>query len=248
MTDVVDIEGLKQALEGVGSQISTAINIEKVRKMIPHQNLLINWYFPLPVIQRGGWSWSSSGVYTIDRWKLISGNLTRVRDVGLTLNGVLQQILEFPIGQDTVCTVLTTDGLLDPDRVEYNDQSRIFQITGKGETLVAAKLEVGGHQSLVKNVDGTVVLSDPPPNYGDEINRCMRYYEVSNVTQTFPVGTTMFNVEYRQYKRGTPRVTFATINPSANSVAADYLDLGGFRAKLNSGGQTDIRWIADAEL
>ena len=51
------------------------------------------------------------------------------------------------------------------------------------DTLIAAKLELGSEQTLARNIGTEAnpnwVLNDPPPNYGEELAKCQRYYYVS---------------------------------------------------------------------
>lgn len=141
----------------------------------PRPNILDNWYFTAPINQYGETSYNTStrsNAYTIDRWKLISGTLT-VDSNGCTLNGTLVQILENPIlGETITATALATDG---PVTAAYDNASKTFTITAANKKLIAAKLEVGGVQTLYHMESGTYVLNDPPPNPAEMLARCQRY-------------------------------------------------------------------------
>ena len=56
---------------------------------------------------------------------------------------------------------------------------KTFSITGTGETILAAKLELGTHQTLAhQDAAGNWVLNDPPPDKALELLKCQRYYQV----------------------------------------------------------------------
>lgn len=91
MNDVIDIIGIKSAIEGISEQISTAINIEKVNKRIdeiPRPNLLDNWHMENPINQQRAPSYTNTG-YTIDRWYNVNGTVTLVagKYINWTTNG-----------------------------------------------------------------------------------------------------------------------------------------------------------------
>ena len=47
----------------------------------------------------------------------------------------------------------------------------------EAEPIVAAKLELGDHQTLAhQDAEGNWVLNDPPPDYGTELAKCQRYF------------------------------------------------------------------------
>lgn len=51
-------------------------------------------------------------------------------------------------------------------------------VPGATCSLEAVKLELGTQQTLARQVNGSWVLNDPPPNYGEELARCQRYFQV----------------------------------------------------------------------
>ena len=140
------------------------------------KNHLINSYFKNAVNQLGQSSYTNVGM-TIDRWRLTNGSVS-VGPNGLTLNGTIQQTLEFSIGQPVICSALLSDGsLITPT---YDDSSKTFVLTAAGQTIVAAKLELGSEQTLAHN-EGTeespVWVLNEIPDYGEELARCKRYFE-----------------------------------------------------------------------
>lgn len=181
MNDMLDLSSVEQLVSGIGDQISTAINVGRVNRkvaQIPKPNLLDNWFFKLPVNQREVSGTITKTGYFIDRWKLASGSATLTND-GLILDGVIQQIREYKVGQKTVSTVLTSTGVLETG-VEYDDDLKTFQIEAHGETLVAAKLEAGSFQSLYRIEDGTLVIVDDF-NFADELIRCKRFLQAIQI-------------------------------------------------------------------
>lgn len=136
-------------------------------------NLLDNWYFVDPVNQRGVSGTITAPGYFIDRWKLVSGSV-QITPGGLVLNGTIAQILEVaPIGALTA-TALTTSGIMEAD---YDTPTKTFSISAAGETIIAAKLELGPAQTIAhEDAGGNWELNDPPPNKALELAKCQRYY------------------------------------------------------------------------
>lgn len=144
-------------------------------------NLLDNWYFVpkydngnmvLPINQKNVSGTIATLGYFIDRWKLTSGKV-QITNSGLVLNGTMQQILEVDPEQTVTATVLTTTGLL---TATYNSNTKTFSVTGTGQTLIAAKLELGSVQTLAHQESGKRVLNDPPPDPASELAKCQRYF------------------------------------------------------------------------
>ena len=132
------------------------------------RNILDNWYFANPVNQRGQSSYSTSGAYTIDRWKLTSGSVT-VGQSGITLNGTITQIFEKSIGVPVIASALLSNGtMITPT---YNDTTKVYTLTATGQTIVAAKLEVGTKQTLAESGQLTEI-----PDYYDQLTCCQRYF------------------------------------------------------------------------
>lgn len=50
-------------------------------------NLLVNWYFPRPVNQRGQTEYSTGGVYTLDRWWMQYDTTLSIVDGGIKIGG-----------------------------------------------------------------------------------------------------------------------------------------------------------------
>lgn len=171
------------------SELRNTLNSEiATRQTYVRPNLLDNWYFGNPVNQRGQSSYSNTGSYTIDRWKLTSGSVEVVSG-GITLNGTLVQILEASIGQTVTTSALLSDGsMITPT---YNDNTKTFTLTATGQTIKAVKLELGSDQTLAHN-EGTdanpVWVLNEIPNYVEEFVKCQRYQQVITANNTVLIG------------------------------------------------------------
>lgn len=133
-------------------------------------NLLDNWYFLNAIDQRKhnfNEIFSTTSSIFIDRWRLVSGTVKKTTS-GLVLNGTIRQVSEQDFPEKFTATVLTTKGPIVPSVSGKN-----FDITASGETLIAAKMEVGNAQTLYSE-DGK--LFDAPPNYPTELLKCQRYF------------------------------------------------------------------------
>lgn len=108
--------------------------------------------------------------YFIDRWKLTSGTVQITSD-GLVLNGTIVQILENDPGDGVIASVLTSDGLR---KATYTKTNKTFTITATGQTILAAKLELGDTQTLAHKEGDTWVLNEIP-DYETELLKCLRY-------------------------------------------------------------------------
>lgn len=143
-------------------------------------NLLDNWYFKNPVNQRGVSGTVAATGYFIDRWKLTSGSV-ELTDNGLVLNGTMEQILEFPAGQAAKASVLTSGAMAEGS---YDDAAKTFTVTAAGQTIIAAKLELGETQTLAHEEDGAWILNEIP-DYAGQLAKCQRYYVNFTRSPTF---------------------------------------------------------------
>ncbi|MBP0956986.1 MAG: hypothetical protein J5997_06440, partial [Oscillospiraceae bacterium] len=77
---------------------------EEVKKRTANPNLLINPDFRIN--QRGiSGTFSDTGKYFVDRWRLVSGAVTVNSDGTLTLNGSICQPLENAVGANVTASV-----------------------------------------------------------------------------------------------------------------------------------------------
>jgi hypothetical protein len=134
-------------------------------------NLIINPNFKIN--QRGQTSWKveqHSGVnmpitqvYTVDRWRIMSGSAS-VSDGTLTLNGTMQQIIEADIGDTFVASIYAESGTAS---ILYDNTTRTITIAGENAIIKWVKLELG-----------TVATPYVDPDPALELVKCQRYYEV----------------------------------------------------------------------
>ena len=191
-----------------------------------NNNQLDNWYFPNPVNQRGQTTWQNANEYTVDRWKLTSGTAS-LGASGLTLNGTLVQIMETTIGMPVICSALLSDGsMITPT---YDDSTKTYTITATGQTIKAAKLELGSEQTLAHQENGVWVLNEIP-DYGQELAKCQRYFYRWNGTffvPTFSNGECYGCINHPVKMAGTPSITNVTYNtgwgtPDPVTIVNDY--------------------------
>lgn len=156
-------------LDHTAQEIDDAVDLTP---QLSNHNLLDNWYFGNPVNQRNVSGTIDAVGYFLDRWKLVSGSVT-IGSNGITLNGTIAQILETAVGTDVTASALTTEGVV---VASYDNNSKTISLTGTGQTFVAAKLELGTHQTLAhKDANGNWVLNEIP-DYGEQLRRCQRYF------------------------------------------------------------------------
>lgn len=149
MYDFLDKIGLKDVLEAIKEKIPTVSN----------PNLLINPDFKIN--QRGiSGTFSDTGKYFVDRWRIVSGTVTVNSDGTLTLNGTISQILENAVGENAAASVSAGS-------VAYDDTTKTFTITGDGITVSWAKLEYG-----------SAATPFIPPDPATELLKCCRYFQV----------------------------------------------------------------------
>ena len=107
--------------------------------------------------------------YFVDRWGVDSGTVTINSDGTLTLNGTMSQILENAVGLNVTASVSAGTAV-------YDDTTKTFTITGNGDTISWAKLEIGSAATLFV-----------PPNITEEQIKCQRYYLGLNTYIRYPM-------------------------------------------------------------
>lgn len=164
----------------------TAQQIDDLLTMAP-DNLLDNTNFQNPVNQRGVSGTISTAGFFIDRWYLVSGTV-QLTAAGLILNGTIQQTREFSVGYPTTASALTTAGIV---TASYDDSTKIFTLTGTGQTFVTAKLELGSVSTVGYQNVGGVWVPTRMPKYVDELARCQRflYLTTTSTASTYYLAT-----------------------------------------------------------
>lgn len=138
----------------------------------PH-NLLDNSDFTNPVNQRGVSDAIDTTGYFIDRWNLVSGNVT-ISNEGLALDGTISQILEkAPIG--------TVTASASAGEAAFDAGTNTFSLTGSGVLVTWAALYEGEYTA-------DTLPPYTPKGYAAELAECRRYFiaiKEDNVT-AFP--------------------------------------------------------------
>lgn len=107
--------------------------------------------------------------YFVDRWGIDSGTVTINSDGTLTLNGTMSQILENAVGSDVTASVSA-------GAAAYDNATKTFTVTGNGDIISWAKLEVG-----------TTATPFVAPNITEEQLKCQRYYLGLNSYIRYPM-------------------------------------------------------------
>lgn len=162
-------------------------------------NLLDNWHFQIwQRYSNGSYSGAPNGIYVADRWIITSSNvaikskLTKATPYGGIKNATgpncritqrLENAAQFN-GMTLTLSVLKNTGLYTTTNVAkgWNDTIDIFGFFSSktawlnaGETIFAAKLELGPTQTLAHREGDKWILNEVP-DYGDQLRRCQRYY------------------------------------------------------------------------
>lgn len=229
--------------------------IDQLLSMAP-DNLLDNVNFQNPVNQRGVSGTISTPGFFIDRWYLVSGS-AQITSAGLVLNGTMRQTREFAVGAPTTASALTTTGVV---AASYDDSTKVFTLTGTGQTFITAKLELNNVSTVGYQNSGGVWVPSQIPIFQTELSKCQRFlynsmYEETGESGNYKIevwtitsGTTHFSggVRFPQKMSAVPTVTFYSgVNRTEGAVAygsngldavstpyANFIGTGGF-AQIN---------------
>lgn len=205
MYDFLDKIGLKAVLEAVKGKIPTVSN----------PNLLINPDFKINQRNVSG-TFSETGKYFVDRWRLVSGTVTVNTDGTLTLNGSICQPLENAVGDNVTASVSAGTAV-------YDDTTKTFTITGNGDVISWAKLEYGSvNTPFVK------------PDISDEMAKCLRYYETRTYATTSGLPAVMWQKNLNKCHTNIPFFEKRVDNPTITVTG------GGKRFVTNSGVKTIV--------
>ena len=146
---------------------------------VSNPNLLINPNFK---VNQRGVSGTFSGAknmkkYFVDRWQLASGTVTVNSDGTLTLNGSIRQLLENAVGSNVTASVSAGTAV-------YDDTTKSFTITGNGDVISWAKLEIG-----------STATDFSPPDPTTELLKCYRFF--------YRIGK---NIAYPNHQSNTSRI------------------------------------------
>lgn len=164
-------------------------------------NLLDNWHFQIwQRYSNGSYSGVPNGIYVADRWIItssngaIKSNLTKATPYGGIKNATgpncritqrLENAAQFN-GMTLTLSVLKNTGLYTTTNVAkgWNDTIDIFGFFSSktawlnaGDTILAAKLELGSTQTMAHREGDRWILNEVP-DYGEQLRRCQRYHLV----------------------------------------------------------------------
>ncbi len=134
---------------------------------LPNPNLLINPDFKINQRGKSGnivpdknANGDDIHTYFVDRWGIDSGSVTINTDGTLTLNGTMSQILENSVGTNVTASVSA-------GTATYDNITQTFTITGNGDVISWAKLEIG-----------SAATAFIPPDPATEFLKCCRYFQI----------------------------------------------------------------------
>lgn len=190
---------------------SNVIKAFQVALETGHRNLLDNWWWGdgEPVNQRSFTSGQTThNAYCIDRWKTSYGSTPgtiSLNDNGLTITAasgtyaLINQIVDNYAkltGKTVTCSAMLSNGTVisgtianlnwDASPVAVTSGNVRLQMLGQGyfrvtirnggsATIRAVKLELGSYSTLANDV---------PPDYGEELRKCRRYFRRYAPNQT----------------------------------------------------------------
>lgn len=190
---------------------------DEVRKMTVNPNLLINPDFKVNQRNVSG-TFSETGKYFVDRWRLVSGSVSVNQDGTITLNGSICQPLENAVGTNVTASVSAGTAV-------YNNTTRTFTISANGETISWAKLEYG-------SVNTPFVT----PDISDEMAKCLRYYEMRIYSTTSGLPAVMWQKNLNKCHTNISFFEKRVDNPTITVTG------GGKRFVTNSGVKTIINY------
>ena len=219
---------------------------------IKNENLLMNPDFKINQRSVSG-TFSETGKYFVDRWRLVSGAVTINADGTLTLNGTISQIFENAGGDNITASVSA-------GTATYDDSTKTFSITANGEIISWAKLEYG-----------SVATEFVSPNASTELLKCQRYYTTGEYAfdkTTKNLNHAVIAIQFPVTMRITPTFIiysyigtvntisyWASHNDAINDVYANVADISprGLKSitstNVFSEGETySFKYTADAEI
>ncbi|MBQ7782405.1 MAG: hypothetical protein IJ368_00385 [Oscillospiraceae bacterium] len=150
---------------------------------VSNPNLIINPDFKIN--QRGNTSWSTSSqqgaiiaasqIYTVDRWRIMSGSASIVDGV-FTLNGTIQQVIEADVGDVFTASMYIVSGTA---AISYDSDTKKVTVTGENAVIKWVKLEASG-----------IATAFTPPDPATEMLKCQRYYQSLTSIPLMGVATT----------------------------------------------------------
>lgn len=197
----LSIEGKAADAAAVGEALAKKADISYTKKICNTHNLLDDSDFTNLVAQAGIGGNHGTVAYAADRWILDSGTVSYSAGVGLTLNGTIQQKLEYPPTGETSAFVGMASGSAS---ISYTDGA--VTIKSSGGVLKWAALYSGVYSAAT-------MPEYHPKGYTAELLECRRYYrkiDAGNYFSGVATGSNKmasFMLQHEQKMRTTPTVT-----------------------------------------
>lgn len=217
-------------LDNTGKQVDDAVDYALYNS---NRNLLDNPWFT--VNQRGITSLTvgTGKTYTLDRWYAFRANITALSGGGITFawngtdltSGLLTQGSAYDLRGKTLTMSAIINGALRSWTANFtgaaisytfsdigirfqlnqagsNTYAQIFIMTATPVTISAVKLELGSYSTLANDV---------PPDYGEELRKCMYYCRVLDGTNSYvaigqAVASTAIRVDFPWVMRARPSI------------------------------------------
>lgn len=142
----------------------------------------------------------------------------------------------------TMCA-LSGGGEIIPNKLEVysiSDYHILFRtVAGTTVNLQAAKLELGGKQTLAHEENGKVVLNDPPPNKALELAKCQRYY--IPLGQYLNIPAVYFGVDYVDFVLSLPCTMKKSPTIGGNLIVIGSVRYHDFNFSVIDTGATFLR-------
>ena len=211
-----------------GEEIDAAVGraaqggvIDETLLTLSRRNLLDNWYFGHPVTQRRASAYSpADDEYSFDRWKLFSGGSVTLEENGVHVGGEIAQPIEKKsllmggiytlsvIAEGQLCThtfqlTSSTDvneSFATCSLLVYWESDLLWvRISSDGSLLCAAKLELGGTQTLAHKDTDDIWAPNEIPDFAEQLRNCQRYFyraENGPLTTGYAYSTTSALADY----------------------------------------------------
>lgn len=247
-----------------------ALNTENIAKRVL-PNLLDNPWF---TINQRNITYKSGFSYTVDRWMITTGDLTRKSDKSLILStgtwfGQRLESERLKSGQTATVSILLANGTLftgtatiptgnyvkiisntSLDCYLYKDAAGGDFETGLSinakayVTLAAVKLEYG---------DQSTLAYDGPPNEASELLKCMYYFQrisqkCSPTMYIYGARNVLVNLNYYFPLRGAPTITNLTGQAYVSGSLTNHYSWANTYTRTAYGVLLDLVWSADLKI
>lgn len=243
--------------DGNGTKKSTLTQLsEYIGTKFSNPNLLINPNFRINQREQTEYAYQTSGVtqYIVDRFRVVFLNVKTAND-GLILNangtnaggGYFSQVLEDAVKGDTILSfkVSAVAGTIEFRNLNSADagdtvtisSDGVYTIKGTDTKKVIAHITKGSSCKIewMKLEQSIIATPFVAPNYAEELDKCLRYFQtyeslpfipellnVSNVTNNATTWTPIYRV-FIQQMRVKPTVTYTSItNRSGAKVEGNH--------------------------